>query len=944
MPRSILPAAPIFLISTFTLAQPLPTDPKLVTGTLDNGLSYIIRKHDNPPGRAALYLHVASGSLNETDKQRGLAHYLEHLAFNGSENFPPGSVVPLFESMGLTFGQHQNAFTSFDQTTYTLEMPDNKSETLDKALSFFSDVAFHLLLLPAEIDSERQVIMEEKRTRLGAQQRVQEYIFERLAPGSIFGQRLPIGTEETLMAAQQADFKDYYSRWYVPSNMTAIVVADMDPMVVAEKIKSAFGKGEKKPKPAPQDIGLKPASETRAIVASDPELRDAQVAIGWLTTPKSPVTTVERFREDLVAQLATRMVSRRMEARVNAGNADYLGAVVFEADLFQAIHIAQVGSQGDPAKWRDMLKDVAEDLQGARLNGFNTAELDDVRRELLAGAERAVETEPTRAARAILGMINASVAAQEPVMSAQQRLDVIKAVLPTITPDEVSKRFAADYDPSIVTFLVQVPTSVPGGVPTEADVIALGRQALDVKPKALDQSDRPTELLSAKPRPGSVVETTTHEPSKVQSAWLSDGVRVHYRFMDYKKDEVTVSISLAGGEIEETPENHGVSTVAALAWDRAATSRLTSTNIRDLMTGKKVRVGGGPGGDSMWLSISGSPVDIETGFQLAHLLLTDPRIEQSAFDTWKTETLQEIEARKVQPQGAIGDLFASLLPPGEVRTLPLEKHEVEKLSVQQGQAWLNRIIKSAPIEVAIVGDIPAERAMELAALYLGSLPPRDRISDKTLDNLRNIPRPGREIVKSLDLKTMTPVAIVIGGFFGADAADMANGRPLRIAAQILSTRMNKKIREEEQLVYGIGAQHSPGSAYPGWGRFISGAPTEPAKAEKLSARIREMFFEFAAGGPTEDEMVVARKQIANELDESMKEPSWWLAFLGDLTCGGLNLDEMISGPAVYPTITAERVKEVFASHCKPESTFFLTVKPAPSEAPAPAAPTTPEKK
>ncbi len=190
----------------------LPTDERLVQGTLPNGMKYIVLKHPNPPGRANLWIHISSGSMNETDEQRGIAHYLEHMAFNGSENFPPGSVIKFFESMGLTFGQHQNAFTSFDQTTFQLSLPTNDPETLKKAFTFMSDVAFNLLLPGEEVEKERQVIMEEKRSRLGAQQRVQDYTLERIAPGSLIGERLPIGTEKTIMGMGREDFAAFLER------------------------------------------------------------------------------------------------------------------------------------------------------------------------------------------------------------------------------------------------------------------------------------------------------------------------------------------------------------------------------------------------------------------------------------------------------------------------------------------------------------------------------------------------------------------------------------------------------------------------------------------------------------------------------------------------------------------------------------------------------------
>ncbi|MFN8730918.1 MAG: M16 family metallopeptidase, partial [Planctomyces sp.] len=179
--------------------EKLPTDPALVTGTLENGLSYVVRKHANPAGRVSVWIHVSSGSLNEVEETRGMAHYLEHMAFNGSANFPPGKVVDFFQSLGLQFGRDQNAFTSFDQTTYQLALPDAKPETIEKAMLFFSDVAGRLLLNEKEIESERGIIIEERRTRLSAQQRVQDYILERVAPESTFGRRLPIGTEATIM-------------------------------------------------------------------------------------------------------------------------------------------------------------------------------------------------------------------------------------------------------------------------------------------------------------------------------------------------------------------------------------------------------------------------------------------------------------------------------------------------------------------------------------------------------------------------------------------------------------------------------------------------------------------------------------------------------------------------------------------------------------------------
>src|SRR3989449_3763610 len=294
--------------------EKLPTDPALVTGTLPNGLSYIIRKHRNPEGRVRSWVDVASGSPTETDAPQGLAHFLDHMAFNGSANFPAGPVIPFFQSLGLAFGRDQNAFTSFDQTTYQLALPGGGRDVLDKGMLFMSDVAMRLSLQTAEIDSERQIILEEKRARSSAQQRVQDQIFEKLAPESALGRRLPIGIEPTIKSVMRDEFQEYYSRWYVPSNMTVIVVGDTDPAMVAEVIAQHFGGGRTVPRPTPRDAGIKPSTKQRAIVATDPELTRSEVSITRLEAPRGPVTTVAERRREEGEQIGTWVVGRRLSA------------------------------------------------------------------------------------------------------------------------------------------------------------------------------------------------------------------------------------------------------------------------------------------------------------------------------------------------------------------------------------------------------------------------------------------------------------------------------------------------------------------------------------------------------------------------------------------------------------------------------------------------------
>lgn len=925
----VLAALAVFLLRVDparAAQEPLPVDPELVTGSLSNGLKYIIKKHGNPAGRVSLWLHVSSGSLNETDITRGVAHYLEHMAFNGSASFPPGSLVPFFQSLGMVFGRDQNAFTSFEQTTYQLALPDTKPETLDKGLLFLSDVATRLTLTPAEIENERQIILEEKRSRAGPYQRVEEYVYERLAPGSTFGWRLPIGTEETIKSMTPQQIKEYYSHWYVPSNMTVIVVGEADPALVIGHIQNRFAGGSKVPRPADREVGVKRQTMTRAIVATDPELTQAEVSIVRVEPPARPIKTVERYRRDLVAQIGARIFNRRITAQLAEGKASFLSADASIGQEGGAVRLITAEASGKPAEWRRMLSDLGLDIQRARLYGFSERELQDIRKLLITEAEESARHEKTVPARAILRRINGAVARREPVMSPTQHLALLKRLLPGVSLQEVSERFAFDFDPSNVTFIAELPSG--GDEPGEPELIALGRASLSVKPDPETEVARASSLLERFPARGKFVEKIEHVASGVTSGWLDNGVRVHYRFMDQRKNEASVTITLAGGRIQESGANRGITDAAAMAWNRPATSKLSSVQIRDLMTGKKARVSGRADQDTLTLVVSGDPADLEAGMQLAYLMLTDPVIEPAAFDQWKEGEKQNIASRKVNPGGVLRETVATAFYPNdELRPKPLEIDQVQRIRLDAAQAWLRKIIAEAPIEVAVVGDVTKSKAEKLVERYLGSLTARARINDKTLAALRKIIRPAGPISVERRINVKTRQAFVMNGFFGADLQNVRDSRLLVMAARVLSTRMNAVLREEKQLVYSIGASSQPGSEYPGFGLFVARAPTDPTKAEALVAALDQMYAAFAKKGPTEDELGVAKKQLANLLDESMKEPDFWISRLSILDYRGLTLDNLVGAPAEYRRFTAEEIRDCVARYNRRGSRFRFVISP-----------------
>lgn len=943
-PSVVASAAAFALVAPMSYAQPLPSDPAIVSGELENGLKYLVRKHNRPEGRAVVWIHIHSGSLNENDKQRGLAHYLEHMAFNGSENFPPGSVVPLFQSLGMTFGRDQNAFTSFDQTTYQLSLPNTKPETLDKGLTFFSDVLTKLALTPKEIDEERGIIQEERRRGLSGRQRTSNYVLERMAPGSLFGERLTIGKEETINAVQRPDFTDYYGTWYAASNATLMVVADAEPGEIIKLIQAKFGGAPKKARPTPQDIHVKAYDKNFAIVASDPEVRTEDVRIVRLEPARAPVTTVPQFRAELVATLGEMAMNRRLDAKVAAGGTAYQGPRVALGNDANVIYTAEISARASGGKWKEALEGIALELQRGRAFGFTAREIDDAKKQILSGAERAVETESTSPASALISRMNGSVTTGEPILSPKQRLDVLNQVLPTITSEEIAKRFADEFDFKTAAFIAVLPSG--GDVPTEAALVEIGTKALAVKPTQEAEAKHATQLMTEMPKAGTVKEGTEHAASHVWSGWLSNNVRVHHRFMDERKNNVSISVTLYGGELTETAENRGITQAAQLAWSRPATQSLSSTDIRELMTGKKVSVrggggfgggggrggrgggGGGGGPDSISLNISGSPEELETGFQLAYLLLTQPRIEEAQFTQFKENMARVLEESTKNPMMfGMRTAGAAPYPDDEPRTQPMTVEQLNKLTLGAAQARLNKLIAESPIEVAIVGDLSRDKAMELAAKYLGALPARAKVEPNMFANLRTLERPKgpRVIEKTID--TPTPQAFVYSGFYGADENNRPDARALGMAARVISTRMVKEVREDAQLVYSISAGSRAATTFPGFGTFSASAPTDPHKVPALVEKLAAMYAEFAKSGPTEEEMTVAKKQMANTFEEQMKEPAFWSGRLDNLTFRNTSLDETLGEPAAYQALTAKQVQDTFAKYYAKDKSIVVVVKP-----------------
>lgn len=911
--------------------ETLSDDARVQRGDLANGVKWMYRKHANPPGKIALMIHVDTGSLNETEKERGLSHFMEHMVFNGSKNFPPGELIKYFESVGLQFGVDLNAFTSLDQTVYMIFPPDTTEEMIDKSLVALSDYAFNALLLEEEIDKERGVIMAELKTHMGLEQRIRDTLWPQLFEGSRLAVRMPIGVQEVIESATREDFVHYYRTWYRPDRVTVMIVGDEEADKVIPMVEKHFGSYEAQLPPG-EERGpeIKPFEKQRAIVISDPELTTARLEVYNIPASRPPLTTKAQYREELVESLGNWIINRRLEERLKAGVANYQQAGCASFGFFGEAVLSVCSVEGEGDAWEAMLEEAIVEVSRAREHGFTDRELKLVRAEYMADAERSVRQEATRNAMGILMAMVESVNSGSTLLSEETELELLKELLPHVGLEEINAAFAGIFAPEHQAFCLSLPENDSIVVPESDVVLAAARAALARKTERLETQQRADALLTEVPEPGKVIESDRDEALEITSAWLDNGVRVHHRFMDYKKDTVFISISLTGGKLEETAENLGVSDVAALAFGQPATKSLSSTEIADLMTGKNVEINASPDDDALTISVTGSPRDMETGLQLAHILMREGVIEDSAFSNWKTDMMQRLEYLKKVPDYCAMVALMDLIGSNDPRLVPLSVETVEKADLMAGQAWLERLCRTAPIEVAVVGEMKLEEAMPLIETYIGSLPKRPRTlagieSMKKIDFLKG-PKDNR-----IPVDTITPNAMVLHGFRGNDPANMTESRILNLASFILSSRLIQEVREEKQLVYSIQASNMLNYAFKGMGHLFSIAPCAPDKAEGVATESKAIFTSFAEKGPSSEELESAKKQILNMLDTQLKEPTFWWSTLQHLNLRDRNLADFRGIEEAYKAITVEQVAETFKRYYKPDRIFTITAEPAPKK-------------
>jgi zinc protease len=880
MALSALLAAPTFAQSTNaassaapSLQTPLPVDPKVRIGTLPNGLRYYIRQNPKPEKRAELRLVVNAGSVLENENQLGLAHFVEHTAFNGTTHFEKNDLVKYLQSIGVRFGADLNANTSFDETTYILPIPTDTARIVDQAFTILEDWAHGQTFDSTEVTNERGVVREEWRLGKGAGDRMLHQWLPIVLKGSLYADRLPIGNEQSIMTATPARLRSFYKNWYRPDLQAVIAVGDFDPAAIEAQIKKHFGSIPKAVNPPKRVIPDVPGNKEPLIaIATDKEATGSDIELIF-KQPAEKTKTVGDYRRDLMARLYLGMLNNRLEEISQKPDAPFLGADASKGNF--------IGRSTDAFTLAANVKDgaIAPGLEALLVEakrvdqfGFLQSELDREKQNLIRGYERAYAERDKSNSSSFVSEYIGNFLRGEAIPGITYEYKLVQQLVPTITLADVNKLASNWITDDNRVILAESPEKAGVKVPTRAELLAVFDQAAKTKVVAYTETLSGDALIDRMPVPGKVVSTRSIPAVNVTEWKLSNGVRVLVKPTDYKADEVLFSATSLGGA-SLAPNSDYMS--ASLASQIVALSGLGKFNVIDLrkkLTGKVASAGASIGETSEGLSGRASPQDLETMFQLIYLDFTAPRLDTSAFQAFKNQVGPFLANRGADPDQVFSDTVSWTMSSHNYRTRPVSAATFAEVNPEKALAFYkDRFADASDFTFVFVGNVDTLALKPLVEKYLGSLPSIGRKETFRDNGIA----PPKGIVERVVHKGVEAKANTILEFTGACTYSPENRFAMRAMLELFQIKLNETLREQLGGVYspsaGGGCSRLPRQEYSVQVQFNS----SPENVDKLSKSTFALIDSLKANGPSQGDVDKVREQLLRAHEVEVKQNGYW---------------------------------------------------------------------
>ena len=882
----------------------VPVDGSYTFGRLANGMRYIIRHNATPEGTAMVRMRILSGSLEEQDDERGLAHYLEHMAFNGSAGIPEGEMVKLLEREGLAFGADTNASTGFEAVTYMLNLPRNDAALLDTALMLMRETASELTIAPDAVERERGVILAERRDRAGYQQRNFEDNIAFLAPEARYGERLPIGTIASLETATAAQIRGLYERTYTPANTVLVVVGDYPVEVVEAAIRERFADWTPAPPPPEPVTGpIDPARKGLTDIHLDPALAE-EVTLSRMTPWRDEPDTIANREAALIRRIGYGIVNRRLARLARGEDAPFRGARFGTGDLFEDARITSLTVNSVDGEWKKGMLAAVREVNEALTYGFTRAEVDEQLANLRTAYENAVKGGDTRSHSAFLGAA-LSLASDERVPTTPQwQFEQFERIAPTLTPEAVWQALRADAAPLEEPLIRFEGRSAPEG--GEAALREAFAQAMalpiaapaDNGPLAFAYDDFGT--------PGTIVSDTIEPQLGLRLIRFANGVRLTLKQTTIREDRIAFSLAVDGGDLMNTREQPlRVALTDSLAL--GGLGRHSQDELSSVLAGRSVGLGLGSATDAFSSSGNTTRRDLALQLQVLAALLTDPGYRREGEERFRKGIDNYFATLDSTPARALGTALGGILSDNDPRFTLQPKEAFLALDYAKLREAIEDRLTNGAIELALVGDFDEAEAIAAVAATFGALPEREaEFNLREESRIRSFTATRGQ--RMLTHKGEADQALLRWTWPTTDDSDLDETLRLGLLSRIVRIALTEKLREELGQAYSPSAGASNSRYYRGYGTFSLSVSVDLAQVEATRSAVEEMLAVLRDTPPSADVIERARRPLIEDYDNALKDLGGWINLAARAQSDPERIDRWFASPDLIRAITPEDIQ------------------------------------
>ena len=879
------------LFAQYDMKAPLPMDPNIRIGKLANGLTYYLRHNAEPKERASFYIIQNVGAILENDDQNGLAHFLEHMAFNGTKHFPGRKgITNMLEKHGVEFGRNVNAYTAQDETVYNIsEVPTTNPGLLDTCLLVLHDWSHYLLLVDEEIDGERGVITEEWRTRRNAGFRIRAQMMPVLMKGSKYAERDVIGDLDIIKNFKYQTLRDYYHKWYRPDLQAIAVVGDFDVDQMEKKVKELFSQIPTPVNPAKREtFTVEPHDEILFVCATDKEVTNSSISV-YIKYPETPVAEKNHqyMKNGILQSFFNTMLGQRISELLQKGNPPFINAQAgFGGGLVRGWNVYAISATAKPNEEAGALEAVYRENERVKRFGFTQGELERAKTNMLVGLESAYKQKDKTTSEDYIGEMKSNFLEGEPIVDFDYYYNFAKAIIPTITVEEVSALADQYINRKNMVIIVQGPSEGVKHITKDEAIAVMDKVEKSQLEPYKDQSSEAS--LITEDLKGSKIIATKKLPQFDAEEWtLENGAKVVFRKADFEKDQVQVTSYSKGGTSLYDVDKLASAMVATQFIGAYGLGDYDAITLRKLLTGKQANSAVSIGGLSESVGGASTPNDFETMMQLIYLRFEKPRFDKEAHEAMMHRNYAAIENAPITPQKIMQDSISMIMSNYSKRNLIFNKEFLDKISLEQiEEIYRDRIKDISDFTFFIVGNIDAETVKPLVEKYLGSVKSYNR-KETWVDNKVRGPKGRTEKVIELDLTT--PKSTVITNFSKDMKVTIPNNLCLNILRGVLDARYLTNIREKEGGTYGVSVQ--PGSSrepYESYSMAMS-FDCDPDKAEHLKSLIYAEIDKLMKEGPTQEEIDKVTSIMKKNNEQSKPHNAYWMSAIQTYYLRGIDV-------------------------------------------------------